>query len=315
MLYKAGLPSFAACVTVRICLLIAVAYINLHYLLPRFLVTGKYLKYFLYVLASVAGYLVMQALFDIFLYGYVLGPMRQNSFWETISYNFFSTIWYIGLMVALKLSIDWYEQKRTLEKTVIEKLQAEVNYLRAQVNPHFLFNVLNNLYSLTLKKSEAAPDVVLKLSEMMEYMLYESNDKYVPLEKEITYLSNYIELEKMRYGDHADIQFSVEGDAQGLTIAPLLLLPLVENAFKHGVSKSATKAWLHCKIKVEGTRLMINVNNSKQVLTSHNQNKGGIGLSNLKQRLLLLYPDKYLLQIKDQTNQFDIELQIQMEAC
>jgi len=146
-------------------------------------------------------------------------------------------------------------------------------------------------------------------------MLYESNDKYVLLEKEIAYLHNYIELEKMRYGDHADIQFSTEGDAQGLMIAPLLLLPLVENAFKHGVSKSATKACLHCKIKVEGTRLTINVHNSKQIVASHKENKSGIGLNNLKQRLLLLYQDNYLLQIKDQTNQFDIELQIQMEVC
>src|SRR5690606_37138798 len=123
--------------------------------------------------------------FHIFLHGYVLGTMMRNFLWETISYNFFSTLWHIGIMVALKLSIDWYEQKRILQKIAVEKLQAEVNYLRSQVNPHFLFNALNNLYSLTLKKSDAAPDIVLRLSEMMAYMLYDSDDNFVPLEKEV----------------------------------------------------------------------------------------------------------------------------------
>lgn len=309
MIVKAGLPSFAACVTFRICLLIAVAYINLHYLLPKYLVKGGYLAYFSGVLATVAGYLCLQSLFDIFLYGYVLGPMRRNSFWETISYNFFSTIWYIGIMVALKLSIDWYEQKRLLEKTAIEKLQAEVNYLRSQVNPHFLFNVLNNLYSLTLKKSDAAPDVVLKLSEMMEYMLYESDDKFVPLEKEIQYLHNYIELEKIRYGEHADIQFKTEGDANGLMIAPLLLLPMIENAFKHGVSRSANKAWLHCHIAVGNDDINVTVENSKQA-DDHRKTKGGIGLANLTRRLELLYPGNHTLDIHDYPDRFSISLHI-----
>ncbi|HEX5023684.1 MAG TPA: histidine kinase [Agriterribacter sp.] len=312
MIVKSGLPSFVACISVRIALLIIVAYVNLHFLLPKYLIKGRYLKYFVLVFLSIAGYMLMQSLFDIFLYGYILGPMRQSYLWQTVSYNFLSTIWYIGIMVALKLSIDWYEQKRLLQKTAVEKLQAEVNYLRSQVNPHFLFNILNNLYSLTLKKSEKAPDVVLKLSEMMEYMLYDSDDKYVLLEKEIQYLENYFELEKLRYGDHTDIQLKKSGDISTLSIAPLLLLPLVENAFKHGVSRSASKAWLHCNIQVAAPDLHVTVENSKQAADSSNSNKGGIGLTNLKQRLELLYPGNHSLEIQDNPGSFHVSLHIHL---
>jgi LytS/YehU family sensor histidine kinase len=310
MIVKAGLPSFVTCVFVRLLLLIAIAYINLHYLLPRYLLTGKYLKYFFFVVLSIAGYLLVQGLFDVFLYGYVLGPMRRNFFWETISYNFFSTLWYIGIMVALKFSIDWYEQKRILQKIAVEKLQSEVNYLRSQVNPHFLFNALNNLYALTLKKSDAAPDVVLRLSDMMEYMLYDSDDTFVPLEKEVHYLRNYIELEKLRYGEHADIQLTTEGDMSSIMIAPLLLLPLVENAFKHGASRSAGKSWLHCIVKATQHDLHIIVENSKQQGDAGNSAKGGIGLANLNKRLELLYPGRYSLDIHNGADHFYVSLHI-----
>lgn len=313
MIVKAGLPSFIACVSVRIALLIIVSYINLHFLLPGYLITGRYLKYFLSVLISIAGYLLIQGLFDIFLYGYILGPMRRNHLWETISYNFFSTVWYIGIMVTFKLSIDWYEQSRLLQKTAVEKLQAEVNYLRSQLNPHFLFNILNNLYSLTLKKSDAAPDVVLKLSGMMEYMLYESDDKYVLLEKEVQYLHNYIELERLRYSDQADIQLKVTGDSNGLVIAPLLLLPLLENAFKHGISRAPGNAWLHCDVIISPQSVCISVENNKCPVKVKNPGKGGVGLVNLNKRLELLYPGKYSLQINDQHEKFFISLQLNLQ--
>lgn len=311
MIVKAGLPSFAACVTIRIALLIAIAYINVHYLLPKFLLKGKYWQYFSLVLLSVAGYLLIQALFDILLYGYVLGPMRRDRLWETISYNFFSTLWYIGIVIAFKLSIDWYEQKRILQRTAFEKLQAEVSYLRSQVNPHFLFNALNNLYSLTLKKSDAAPDVVLKLSGMMEYMLYDSDDAAVPLEREVQYLQDYVALEKLRYGEQADIQFVTEGNMTGLNIAPLLLLPMVENAFKHGASRTASATWLHCTVKATGNELFITVENGKQK-EAKTVSKGGIGLLNLTRRLELLYPDKYDLDIRNREDKFYISLRLQL---
>ena len=303
LIYKAGLPYFAACVFIRVVLLIAIAYLNLHYFLPRYLLAGRYVRYFGFVLLSILGYLLVQAFYDFILYGFVIAPTRNRDWVETLSYNFFSTLWYLGLMVPLKLSIDWYEQQRLLQRIAVEKLQAEVNFLRSQVNPHFLFNILNNLYALTLKKSDLAPDMVLKLSDMMEYMLYDSDDARVPLEKEISYLQNYIALERIRCSGHSDIVLHINGSPNGQQIAPLLLLPLVENAFKHGVGRQAEKAWLHSTLTLNPTTVEMTVENNKPAAQSRNQ-KGGIGLANLRKRLELLYPGRYTLQIEDQLDTY-----------
>lgn len=309
LIYKRGLPNFIECAVVRILLLACVAYLNLYYFMPRFLMRGRYFGYFILVILSLLGYLVLQSIYDLYLYGYILGPTKREITFSAVSYNIFATIWYLVLTMALKFSIDWYEQNRVLQKIKVEKLQAEVNYLRSQINPHFLFNVLNNLYSLTLKKSELAPNVVLKLSEMMEYMLYESNEAYVPLEKEIKYLGNYIELEKLRQGNHADIRLNITGSADGHQIAPFLLLPLVENAFKHGVSKAIDSAYLHIDIIIEQAFINITIENNKLHFIEA-ANNGGIGLSNLEERLGLLYPGKHTLQINNRTDKYHVLLNI-----
>lgn len=311
LLYKAGLPYFAACVFIRVVLLIGIAYLNLHYFLPRYLLTGRYWRYVGLVLLSILVYLCIQSFYDYYLYGFVVAPTQNRDWLETLSYNFFSTLWYLALMVPLKLSIDWYEQQRQLQKIAVEKLQAEVNFLRSQVNPHFLFNILNNLYALTLKKSDLAPDMVLKLSEMMEYMLYDSDDVKVPLEKEINYLQNYIELERIRCGDHSDIALEVKGYATGQEIAPLLLLPLVENAFKHGIGKQADKAWLHSTLILNSTAVEMTVENNKPAIYPKSQ-KGGIGLVNLRKRLELLYPGRYTLQTEDHLDTYKAALYISL---
>lgn len=309
LIHKQGLPNFIACAVVRIMLLVGIAYLNLYCFMPFFLMRGRYVVYFILVILSLVCYLVLQSIYDLYLYGYILGPTKKEITFSAVSYNVFATIWYLVLTVALKLSIDWYGQNQVLQKIKVEKLQAEVNYLRAQVNPHFLFNVLNNLYSLTLKKSELAPNVVLKLSDMMEYMLYESNETYVPLEKELKYLGNYIELEKLRQGNHADIRLNITGSPQGHQIVPFLLLPLVENAFKHGVSKSVDSAYLHIEIVIRQDSINATIENNKLHFIETAQN-GGIGLSNLEERLQLLYPGKHTLQINNRTDKYHVVLNI-----
>lgn len=293
LIHKASLPYFMACVSVRILLLIVIAYLNLHYFLPRYLMKKRYGAYIAALLLSVAGYLTVQSLFDYFLYGYVIGPMRNSALMETLSYNFFSTLWYLGLMLALKLSIDWYGQQLVIQRIRVEKLNAEVDFLRAQVNPHFLFNALNNLYALTLKKSDEAPEVVLKLSELMEYMLYESNQESIPLKRELAYLQNYLELERLRSDRRADIRITVTGAADQCLLPPFLILPLLENAVKHGLSAPGSGAFLHLNINV-GTALELQLTNSRSDTAA--THKGGIGLQNLKKRLELLYPGRHELR-------------------
>lgn len=309
LIVKANLPYFMVCVVSRVGLLMGIAYLNIHYFMPRYLQMKRYGRYFSAVLLSILGYLLVQSLLDYYLYGFVVGPMRNSRLIETMSYIFFSTVWYLGLMVALKLSLDWYEQQRILQRIAVEKLKAEVNFLRAQVNPHFLFNILNSLYALTLKKSDLAPEVVLKLSEMMEYMLYDSDDLRVPLAREIGYLQNYMELEKIRCGDFPEIVLEIIGHPNGQEIAPLLLLPLVENAFKHGIEKRSGQAWLHGTLTLNQSDLSMTVENSKPAIAPKQKN-GGIGLANLRKRLELMYPGRYSLNIEEKLETYKAALHI-----
>ncbi|PPK99591.1 sensor histidine kinase [Parapedobacter indicus] len=310
LIEKAGLPNFFICSAVRVTLLIGLAWLNIHWLIPRYLLRGRYGSYFGLVFVLIIGYLVVQSLYDYYLFGYVLGPNRNVHLSASLIYNFTHTSLYLLLTVALKFSIDWYVQREMLQEAQVGKLQAEVNYLRSQVNPHFLFNALNNLYALTLKKSEEAPDVVLKLAELMEYMLYESDEPYVPLAREINYLSNYLELEKIRQSNQADIRMTVTGTADRCRIPPFLILPLVENAFKHGIGKAAFDAYLYIDIQINQT-LEVRIANSKPPFEEKEKN-GGIGLLNLRKRLELLYPANYLLQITEQPDRYEVFLKIDL---
>lgn len=197
-----------------------------------------------------------------------------------------------------------------MQEIKVEKLQTEVNYLRSQINPHFLFNALNNLYALTIKKSDQAPAVVLKLSELMEYMLYESDADLVPLEREINYLRNYLDLEKIRYGSDADIQLTVTGEEGRCKLPPFLILPVVENAFKHGIRKSINHTYLHIGMQITD-KLIVKVTNNKANLPTDGET-GGIGLANLKKRLELLYPDKHTLTVVNGPIQFEVILKLEL---
>lgn len=308
LIQKLGLPNFLLCSIIRVGLLIGLAWLNIHWLIPGYLTKQKYGRYFLLTLALVIVCLVLQGIFDYLMFGFLIGLRGNSSLYVSVAYNFSHMFFYLVLMVALKFSIDWYEQRKQLQDMRVEKLQAEVNYLRSQVNPHFLFNALNNLYALTLKKSDLAPDVVLKLSAMMEYMLYESNEALVPLEKEVRYLENYLGLEKLRHGDQADIRMNVTGAVDSCSVPPFLLLPLVENAFKHGISKAIHDAFLHISIRT-GPGIEVEVVNNK-MNAKQGSGAGGIGLVNLRNRLELLYPGEYELQTHDLPDQYRVFLKI-----
>lgn len=308
LIQKAGLPNFVICAVVRVALLIALAWANIRWLIPKYLLRKRYSAYFVFVFLLLVGYLMVQSIYDYYLFGYILGPSRYAKLSTSLIYNFTHTSLYLLLTVALKFSMDWYEQKKLLQEIQVEKLHAEVNYLRSQINPHFLFNALNSLYALTLKKSDDAPEVVLKLSGLMEYMLYESDEALVPLEKEISYLSNYLELERIRQGNNADIRLTVKGDLGRCWIPPFLVLPLVENAFKHGVSRAVHNAYLFISISVTDV-LEIHIENNKSNVQQPQQS-GGIGLLNLRRRLELLYPGKFVLDIVDGPDQYEVHLTI-----
>ncbi len=192
--------------------------------------------------------------------------------------------------------------------------EAELKLLRSQIHPHFLFNTLNNLYGLTLEKSDLAPELVLKLSNLMDYMLYKCNKSSVNLKQELEYLSNYVEIERIRYDDKIKFEFLIEGQSEQLQIAPMLLLAFFENAFKHGVSKSISNPFVQIHIQIEEHTLKLNLTNSKNESDQKKENyTKGIGLKNVKKRLQLLYPNKHNLEISSKAHTFEIDLKLNLE--
>jgi LytS/YehU family sensor histidine kinase len=188
-----------------------------------------------------------------------------------------------------------------------EKLSTELAWLKAQINPHFFFNTLNSLYSLTLARSEKSAEMVLRLSHLMRYMLYEASANTVSLKDEIAYIENYISIEQMRFADRLDLSFQYSGDTSGQLISPLLLLPFIENAFKHGIRDSS--GWITINLKVDDNFLYLKVENSYTIPVKAKE--PGLGLANVKRRLELAYPGKYELNIRQSENIYSVDLKLQ----
>ena len=295
-------------------------YLTIYLLLPRFLLKEQYLRFFSLVslVLLAAGFMHWIAYFHI--EAPIFYPEKQ-----------FATLWYpnkilksatyvypvVVLATLIKFFKHWYQNQQATQQLAEDKLSAELKFLRSQIHPHFLFNTLNNLYALTLKKSDTAPEVVLKLSHLLNYMLYECNTDRVPLTKEIELLKNYVALEKLRYGDRLDLSLNIVGDTCHHEIAPMLVLPFVENSFKHGTSDEIEDAWVSIDLIVRGSTLTLKVDNSKSNSLSKDEHnyREGIGLKNVKRRLELLYKGEYELKKLDTAESYLIVLKIEMEPC
>lgn len=191
-----------------------------------------------------------------------------------------------------------------------EKLETEVKFLKSQINPHFLFNALNNIYTLTLIKSEAAPEHLLRLSGMLRYMLYDGNTETVPLQKEIDYLRSYISLVMLKDSSGLNVSVELDESRPHIPIAPLLLLPFVENAFKHSQIEDTSRGWIAIRLQTHPQGLAFSVRNSRPQLTYTKDQVGGIGLENVRRRLALIYPDRHQLHIQASDTEFAITLEI-----
>jgi LytS/YehU family sensor histidine kinase len=230
-------------------------------------------------------------------------------------FHFVNLLIITALSSLVRIPLDWLKMQSEKNELLTRNIETELQSLKNQINPHFLFNTLNNLYALTLKKSDQAPEVVLKLSDMMRYMLYECNEKEVLMEKEFRYIRNYIELEKLRYSSNTEIELNIDEGLMEKRIAPLLLIPFVENSFKHGSQSSLEKAYIKINAKLEEETLLFSVINSKpQVLPGqiHPKKQGGVGLVNVYKRLELIYPKRHILQIDDMPDSYSIKLIIHL---
>jgi len=213
----------------------------------------------------------------------------------------------VSILASISLTIN--NHLRQLEK---EKLVAQISSLKSQINPHFLFNTLNNIYATAIDTSPRTADMVDKLSEMMRYTMKETQNDFVPLEEEINYLNNYIELQKLRLDSKIKFDYTIDGEFSELQIAPMLLIPFVENAFKHGVN-SEQDSNIRINIKADESELHFLVANNKvNIQSGIKGNSSGLGIENTKHRLVLIYPSKHLLTIKETENDFTVSLHINL---
>lgn len=225
-------------------------------------------------------------------------------------YELVSLYLMVGMYGMFYFIRRWYEQKQLLEILNQEKVKSELDLLKSQVHPHFLFNMLNNIYAGALDKSPATAQQILQLSNFMEYNLYHAQKDLVPLDEEIDYLRNFIALHKIRLGEKLQVTIELSPDAHTVQVPPLLFLPLIENAIKHGANNSIRKAWITLKIQVQPEIQELNLvlaNSVEKAVVSEN---GGVGLANIRQRLKLHYPDKHLLHILEKDGVYEVHLKI-----
>lgn len=293
------------------------SYFTAYYLLPVFLLKGKYIRFIVFFLISAFLFILLQRVCIYYINLPIFYPeiLERVSFFDfDYIYSFFNIYAVVGIVTSIRLFKFWFKNQRATQNLREEKLEAELKFLKSQIHPHFLFNTLNNLYALTLDKSDQAPEVVIKLSNLLDYMLYEANDPKVSLEKEISLIQNFLDLETIRYGDSLKVSFDLSGDPTGYYIAPMLLLPFVENSFKHGLSKQTSKPWIHIRMDLERGLLHFNVKNSQARQNGDRKESytEGIGLSNVHRRLDLIYLKNYSLTIKNEADYFAIDLYINL---
>ncbi len=288
---------------------ISLFYLNFLWFIPRFLDRSQYRRYALFVVLAIAVYALGKYLISLYIKPYIPPSIKTE---ETPALEYLlgaviTNLLFIFLSTGLKFAVDWFRNERVQRDLENQRLIAELAFLKSQINPHFLFNSLNSVYSLAYQRSEDTPGAILKLAEIMRYMLYECNDSQVALAKEVQYMQSYIDMQKIRYAGKVYIDFSVNGDTEHQQIAPLLLIAFLENAFKHGVVNDPSQPVVF-KLTAKEDGLCFYTYNKKH---QHNRDAvGGIGLHNVKRRLDLLYPGHYRMKVKDEADSYSCELSL-----
>lgn len=299
-------------------------YLITNVVLPRYF-KEKYLSSALFTICIMAAMAVVYRLAEIYItdpyiFRYYIRqnpaftwPKLDKSPWQQLinqgdfvnAVERSNVVVWIG--ITLKLFAMWHERKNAI-------LQAELNLLKGQIHPHFLFNSLNNLYALSLNNAPQAPGIILGLSNILRYVIYECTADQVLLERDIEVLKDYIRLEQLRYEERLDLNVNIDVEPGPWQIAPILMLPLVENAFKHGAGETMHNPWINIELQVSRAELLLKISNSKPEPASSAGDKqnGGIGLNNVRHRLKLLYPDAHSLQWYNEEDCFIIEMKVKL---
>ena len=292
---------------------IAVTYVSIYKLIPDYLIKKKYFLFALYsgYTLIISSYLIVISVFYglVYLSNFVyadMPPISRNLLFVSVAVYLVVII--VSAFKLLKLNLMHAEKTKMLETKILEtqlKLkEQELNYLKMQIHPHFLFNTLNTMYGFALKKADETPEMILKLSNLLDYLLYQIDKPFVLLKDDINHIEDYIALEKMRFNETLDIAFETENILNTAKIAPMLLLPFIENSFKHGAIKNGllyVKIKLACKEK----NIYFSIENTS---SNSDNSSNGLGLENLQKRLTLLYKDSYKLNIANDNNLFKVTL-------
>jgi sensor histidine kinase YesM len=274
-------------------------YFNIYVLMPRFFKNRKYVLYFSIVMLALVSLVLIRAEMLHFL-------TKENK----MNFSF-----YYGAIIPLAgfffmsstfwITTGWFESRRKEVELTNSQLDTELKFLKLQLNPHFLFNTLNNIYSLTLLKNDRAPDAVMKLSEMMRHMIYDSQDKFISLTKEVDFIENFIDLQKIKAPNPPMIKFTKDGIRDNYRIAPLIFLAFLENSFKHGPQGA-----IEIELSVKDSMLHFMITNEIPKYKSTQSEKSGVGLANVKKRLELIYPNKHELRMNSHDQIFRVNLSI-----
>lgn len=294
---------------------------NTAILLPRFFLKKKYFLYGLLALASVAALVFLmnylsETVFELDFRGRRKFKFRGSSLRREVLSTFFRSLPYLlALVISTMYRITTLANRREKEAVELqkEKLETEMKFLRSQINPHFLFNALNNIYALSVLEPDRTPDYLLKISGMLRYMLYECNADTVPLSKEVEYLRNYVDIGQLKDSRGLNIELQLQGDDSQLPIAPLLFVPFVENAFKHSRIEDVARGWIRIQLEVsEDKKVHFRVENSLPEAAGAKDPASGIGLRNVQRRLELLYPESHELSIEEHAETFCVSLKLEL---
>ncbi len=289
-------------------------YLTNYLLIPRLLYKKRYALFFFVFITMILA----SSITKLYIIGEIWGRpdlFRLNAanlksrFYDNIIPHFFLVI----AGAAVKLIFDFLQMQQRLVEIAREKAVTELNFLKSQINPHFLFNSLNSVYFLINKDNPAARDALRKFSDMLRYQLYEMSGDKIPIEKEITYLKDYMDLQQLRKDERFDVQFNCSPDVKGFLIEPLLLIPFVENAFKHISNNTDTANFVRVEMSRRNGSFGFKVENSKETGKNSTERSGGIGLNNVKRRLELLYPHKHELSISDSKEVYKVDLKLTLD--
>ena len=311
-LHEAMSTAFFVMIFLLVLIQAAFSYFNIYVLIPRLVFTRKYGYYGLAMLLTVTAcsvsILLMETNFATFIEHH---PPKAGTVWnlKNVAIGAVQGVYVLGLVTSIKFVKDVMLDQQLRKEREKHYLETELKFLKSQIQPHFFFNTLNNIYSLTLKRSEQAPEVILKLSDLMSYMLYDSTAPLVPLAKEIGYLRNYVDIEQLRFGNRLSVSFTTDGPIEDANIPPMILILFLENSFKHGVKNNISRIHLAIGLHVRDGSLFFHVENPVAEEEDPGENKG-IGLKNVRRRLDLLYGAAYSLDIREKNRLFMVDLKM-----